>query len=83
MPLGTRGDGSATLRTETPRNNGLQTMGQQVIGGVDVEHTDTTNDQAPSSPLKDLAEGIGDVAQSVPTPRQLFKNGTWHTSMSI
>ena len=43
-------------------------MRQQVIGGVDVDRTDATNDRAPPSPLNDLAEGSGDLNAPVPAP---------------
>ena len=58
-------------------------MRQQVIGGVDVERTDATNDRAPPSPLNDLAEGSGDVAQRVPAPRRRFTNGTRRTNVHL
>ena len=82
-PLGTRGNGPATLRTKTLRNNGSREMRQQVIGGVDVERTDAKNDQAPPSPLNDLAEGSGDVEQRVPAPRRRFGNGTRRTNVHL
>ena len=58
-------------------------MRQQVIGGVDVDRTDATNDRAPPSPLNDLAEGSGDVEQRVPAPRRRFGNGTRRTNVHL
>ena len=51
-------------------------MRQQIIGGVNVEHTNATNGRAPPSPLNNMAEGSGDIAERVPAPRRRFTNGT-------
>ena len=76
-PLGYRANVPATLRTETLPNDGAPAMRAQVLGEVEVERVQVAEDAEDGydreDPLDDahqLVEGLDDVAEVRPPPRQ-------------